>query len=82
MSLIKKYMPEKDKEPVKERAKGRDVMFAQKAYPSLLISKINISGTTSKDKQGKAIAFAGSYKKCFFISGYGCRTCYFGYKRQ
>lgn len=62
MSLIKKYMPEKDKEPVKERAKGRDVMFAQKAYPSLLISKINISGTTSKDKQGKAIAFAGSIR--------------------
>ncbi|MFA7074381.1 MAG: TIGR03545 family protein [Endomicrobiaceae bacterium] len=61
MSLIKKYMPEKDKEPVKERSKGRDVIFAQKAYPSLLISKINISGTAaSEDKQGKAIAFSGS----------------------
>lgn len=60
MSLIKKYMPEKDKEPVKERAKGRDIIFTQKAYPSLLISKINISGITSEDKQGKAIAFSGS----------------------
>lgn len=62
MSLIKKYMPEKDKEPVKERAKGRDVIFTQKTYPTLLISKINISGTTAKDKQTSGIDFSGSIK--------------------
>ena len=41
MALIKKYMPEKKaKKEVKERQKGRDIIFKQKQYPDLLISKI------------------------------------------
>jgi len=62
MSLIKKYMPEKSekaKQPVRQRQKGRDIIFAQKTYPSLLISKISISGTTSVNPQNNPIDFSG-----------------------
>jgi uncharacterized protein (TIGR03545 family) len=62
MSLVKKYMPEKtdkQKEPVRQRQKGRDIIFAQKNYPSLLISKINISGTASENGQAGGIDFSG-----------------------
>lgn len=67
-SIIKQYLPEKsEKKPeeekeVKHRAKGRDIIFKQKLYPTLLISKINISGTTAKTKDEKGIDFSGLLK--------------------
>ncbi|MDD5022164.1 MAG: TIGR03545 family protein, partial [Endomicrobiaceae bacterium] len=63
MSLIKKYMPEKKaKEEVKERQKGRDIIFKQKLYPDLLISKISITGTTAKNTKSDGIDFSGFIK--------------------
>lgn len=63
MSVIKKYMPEKKaKEEVKERQKGRDIIFKQKLYPDLLISKISITGTTAKNTKSDGIDFAGFIK--------------------
>jgi len=63
MSLVKKYMPEKKAEKeVKERQKGRDIIFKQKQYPDLLISKINITGTTAKNSKTQGINFSGFIK--------------------
>lgn len=67
ISLVKKYMPEKsadEKEvkPVKQRDLGRDVIFKQKLYPSLLIYKISTSGNTSKSKEDAGIDFSGLIK--------------------
>ena len=58
MALIKQYMPEK-KEEVQERqrARGRDILFKLKQYPTLLISLINISGSTNEK-----LDFAGVIK--------------------
>jgi len=63
MALIKKYMPEKKaKKEVKERQKGRDIIFKQKLYPDLLISKINITGTTAQNSKTQGIDFSGFIK--------------------
>ncbi|GAB1401466.1 hypothetical protein MASR1M68_03770 [Elusimicrobiota bacterium] len=63
LSVIKKYMPEKKaKEEVKERIKGRDIIFKQKNYPDLLISKISITGTTAKNAKTAGIDFSGFIK--------------------
>ena len=65
MSLIKQYMPEKTdkvKEQAKKREKGRDIIFVQRTYPTLLISEINISGTTAKDNQTSGLDFSGIIK--------------------
>jgi uncharacterized protein (TIGR03545 family) len=63
MALVKKYMPEKKaKKEVKERQKGRDIIFKQKLYPDLLISKINITGTTAKNSKTQGIDFSGFIK--------------------
>ncbi len=67
ISLVKQYMPEKsadEKEvkPVKQRDLGRDVIFKQKLYPSLLISKISVSGNTSKGEESAGIDFSGLIK--------------------
>ncbi|MDD3729997.1 MAG: TIGR03545 family protein [Endomicrobiaceae bacterium] len=63
MTLVKKYMPEKKAEKeVKERQKGRDIIFKQKLYPDLLISKINITGTTAKNSKTQGIDFSGFIK--------------------
>ncbi len=63
MSLIKKYMPEKKaKEEVKERSKGRDIIFKQKLYPDFLISKVSITGTTAKNTKTQGIEFSGFIK--------------------
>lgn len=56
-------MPEKKaKEEVKERIKGRDIIFKQKNYPDLLISKISITGTTAKNAKTAGIDFSGFIK--------------------
>lgn len=67
VSIIKQYLPEKTEEEkevkeVKQRAKGRDVIFKQKLYPTLLISKIKVSGTTAKTKEEAGIDFSGLIK--------------------
>ena len=65
-SIIKQYLPEKSAEEkvkeVKQRDKGRDVLFKEKIYPTLLISKINVSGTTAKAKEEKGLDFSGLIK--------------------
>jgi uncharacterized protein (TIGR03545 family) len=65
-SIIKQYLPKKSAEEkakeVKQRDKGRDVLFKEKTYPTLLISKINISGTTAKTKEEQGLVFSGLIK--------------------
>ena len=67
-SIIKQYLPKKSAEEkaeevkVKQRDKGRDVLFKEKTYPTLLISKINISGTTAKTKEEQGVDFSGLIK--------------------
>ena len=65
-SIIKQYLPEKSAEEkvkeVKQRDKGRDILFKEKIYPTLLISKINVSGTTAKTKEEQGLDFAGLIK--------------------
>ena len=65
-SIIKQYLPEKSAEEkvkeVKQRDKGRDILFKEKIYPTLLISKINVSGTTTKTKEEQGLDFAGLIK--------------------
>ncbi|MBQ3835363.1 MAG: TIGR03545 family protein [Elusimicrobia bacterium] len=67
ISIVKQYLPEKSADEkelkqVKERALGRDVIFRQKLYPTLLIYKINVSGNTSTSKENVGIDFAGFIK--------------------
>ncbi|MDR1696267.1 MAG: TIGR03545 family protein [Endomicrobium sp.] len=69
MEFIRKYMPEKSKEDenkteVKERMKGRDVIYPLKrGLPSLLIENISVSGTTGGEgKENVPLAFKGSVK--------------------
>jgi len=58
MALIKQYMPEKKEEvQEKQRARGRDILFKLKQYPTLLISLINVSGSTNDN-----LDFAGVIK--------------------
>ena len=65
-SIIKQYLPEKSAEEkvkeVKQRDKGRDILFKEKIYPTLLISKINVSGTTAKTKEEQGLVFSGLIK--------------------
>ena len=65
-SIIKQYLQEKSAEEkvkeVKQRDKGRDILFKEKIYPTLLISKINVSGTTTKTKEEQGLDFAGLIK--------------------
>ena len=66
ISIIKKYIPEgsdeKEVKEVKQRALGRDILFKEKLYPSLLISKIKLSGTTAKTKEEQGVDFSGLIK--------------------
>jgi len=68
ISIIKQYIPEKSSEEkkeeaqIKQRDKGIDFLFKEKAYPTLLISKINVSGTTAKTKEETGIDFSGLIK--------------------
>lgn len=66
ISVIKQYMPEKSEKEVKEvkqRASGRDILFKETLYPSLLISKISVSGTSSKIKEDNTgVDFSGLIK--------------------
>ncbi|WP_372521043.1 TIGR03545 family protein [Candidatus Ruminimicrobiellum ovillum] len=66
ISIIKQYIPEgSDEEEVKEvkqRALGRDILFREKLYPSLLISLMKVTGTTAKTKEETGIDFSGLIK--------------------
>ena len=66
ISIIKQYIPEgSDEEEVKEvkqRALGRDIIFREKLYPSLLISLMKVTGTTAKTKEEVGIDFSGLIK--------------------
>ena len=65
ISIIKQYIPEGSDEEVKEvkqRALGRDIIFREKLYPSLLISLMKLSGTTAKTKEEQGIDFSGLIK--------------------
>jgi len=66
ISIIKKYIPEgsdeKEVKEVKQRALGRDILFREKLYPSLLISLMKLSGTTAKTKEEQGIDFSGLIK--------------------
>lgn len=66
ISIIKQYIPEgsseKEVKEVKQRALGRDIIFKELLYPSLLISKINVTGTTAKTKEETGIDFSGLIK--------------------
>ncbi|MBQ2219498.1 MAG: TIGR03545 family protein, partial [Elusimicrobia bacterium] len=66
ISIIKQYIPEgSDEEEVKEvkqRALGRDIIFREKLYPSLLISLMKVTGTTAKTKEEVGINFSGFIK--------------------
>ncbi len=65
ISIIKQYIPEGSDEEVKEvkqRALGRDIIFREKLYPSLLISLMKLSGTTAKTKDEQGIDFSGLIK--------------------
>lgn len=66
ISIIKQYIPEKSEEKevkeVKQRALGRDILFREKLYPSLLISLMKLSGTTAKTKEEQGIDFSGLIK--------------------
>jgi len=66
ISIIKQYIPEgsdeKKVKEVKQRALGRDIIFKELLYPSLLISKINVTGTTAKTKEETGIDFSGLIK--------------------
>lgn len=66
ISIIKQYIPEgseeKEVKEVKERALGRDILFREKLYPSLLISLMKLSGTTAKTKEEQGIDFSGLIK--------------------
>lgn len=66
ISIIKQYIPEgsdeKEVKEVKERALGRDIIFREKLYPSLLISLMKLSGTTAKTKDEQGINFSGLIK--------------------
>ena len=66
ISIIKQYIPEgsdeKEVKEVKQRALGRDIIFREKLYPSLLISLMKLSGTTAKTKEEQGIDFSGLIK--------------------
>lgn len=66
ISIIKQYIPEgsdeKEVKEVKQRALGRDILFREKLYPALLISKMMLSGTTAKTKEDAGIDFSGLIK--------------------
>lgn len=66
ISIIKQYIPEgseeKEVKEVKQRALGRDILFREKLYPSLLISLMKLSGTTAKTKEEQGIDFSGLIK--------------------
>lgn len=62
ISIIKQYIPEgsdEEAKEVKQRALGRDIIFREKLYPSLLISNIKVTGTTAKTKEEQGIDFSG-----------------------
>ncbi|MCL2390363.1 MAG: TIGR03545 family protein [Endomicrobia bacterium] len=68
MELVRKYMPEKSKEEkkieVRERMKGRDIIYPLKHnLPSLWIGNISVSGTTGGEgKENIQVTFKGFVK--------------------
>lgn len=65
ISIIKQYIPEgsdEEAKEVKQRALGRDIIFREKLYPSLLISLMKVTGTTAKTKEEQGIDFSGLIK--------------------
>ena len=66
ISIIKQYIPdgsdEEEVKEVKQRALGRDIIFREKLYPSLLISLMKVTGTTAKTKEEVGIDFSGLIK--------------------
>jgi len=65
ISMIKQYIPEgsdEEAKEVKQRALGRDIIFREKLYPSLLISLMKVTGTTAKTKEEQGIDFSGLIK--------------------
>ena len=65
ISIAKQYIPEgsdEEAKEVKQRALGRDIIFREKLYPSLLISNLQLSATSAKTKEEKAMWLSGLIK--------------------